>query len=158
MTLTTRAPSLRPANLLDLRAAVYVFAVGLSVHGTDHLIRGLGTDNHHAAWPAHIQVILAGGTVLISLFAVALVRSGHPWAPIGAAVIGFGAAGTFLFLHMSPGWTWWIDTFFAPDSGAQVTGYSWVTATLGISSCVLLGVAGVLAARRGTYRATASGH
>ena len=157
MTLTARPSSFRPTSLLDLRVAVYVFAIGLSVHGTDHLVRGLRTDNHHAAWPGQIQVILAGGTVVISLFTIALVRSGHRWAPVGAAIIGFGAAATFLLLHMSPGWAPWIDTFMSPQSGAMVNDYSWVTAALGISSCMLLGVAGVLAARRGTYRATASG-
>jgi len=137
-------PEVYPARRLI--PAAWCYAVGMTLHGSDHLRRGLRMNRHdHAAWPGRVHVLLAGVTVAIAVFAVLVARSGHRLAPAGAAIIGLGSAATFLALHLAPGRGHVVDTFVDPMHGAQVGAWSWLTVFLGVSGCLMLGVAGLRA-------------
>ena len=150
--LTSPARTPHPAlRLFTLVPAAWCYAVGMTVHGSDHLIRGLRTDHHHdhAAWPGPVQVFLAAVTVVLAIGAVLIARSRHPYAPAVLAVLGIGSGLTFLALHLMPGWGHVVDTFITAGSGAHITGYSWVTMTIGVSGCFILGAAAVRTLRSG---------
>ena len=135
----------------SLRYAAFGYAIGMVVHGSDHAFRGLTGDNHHAAWPGSVQIVMATLTLAISALILALVLSGHRHAPVAAIVIGFGSAAVFLLIHTLPAWGF-NDSFVSPESGARVTAFSWVTAAMGIAAALWLGLVGVRARRQCTAR------
>ena len=126
------------------------YAIGMIVHGTDHGLRGLSGDDQGASWPAGLQIVMAVLTVVVSLLAVAVARRGDDRAALATMVIGFGSGLVFLGIHMLPSWAAFTDSFVAAPDGAHVSGYSWLTASLGISAAFSFGITG-LAARAGWH-------
>jgi hypothetical protein len=118
----------------------------MTVHGSDHLRRGLGMDHHEPVpWPGPVQIVLTGATVAIAALAVLVTRSGHRLAPPAAAVIGLGSAAAFLVLHLAPRRGHLVDTFIDPQYGAHVGWYSWLTLSIGLAGCLILGLVGLRA-------------
>ncbi|MEV6340474.1 hypothetical protein AB0M12_37850 [Nocardia vinacea] len=144
------APIRRPGGTgyHRLKHAACGYAIGMVVHGGDHAFRGLTGDTHHATWPGSVQLVMATLTLVISAFTVVLAFSGHRYASAAAMVIGFGSAAVFLLIHMLPGWGAFNDSFVSAPSGSRITPFSWVTAVVGISASVALGLAGVRARHR----------
>lgn len=142
-------PTRRPAGAADrlLKYAAFGYAIGMAVHGSDHALRGLTVDHHHAVWPGGVQIVMAMLTVALSALILTLVLSRQRRAPIAAIVIGFGSAAIFLLIHMLPAWGY-NDSFVSAGSDARITAFSWVTAVVGISAALLLGFAGLRARHR----------
>lgn len=136
-----------PSRLLTYAAVGY--AVGMVVHGLDHAMRGFTTDDHHAAWPGWLQIVMAVLTLVVSALALALVISGQRYAPVAAIIIGFGSFAVFLTIHVLPRWGILSDSFMTAESGAMVTTYSWATAVLEMATALAFGIAGVRALKQG---------
>ncbi|MDF3311055.1 hypothetical protein P3H15_39330 [Rhodococcus sp. T2V] len=148
---TDDATSLRPATEAlnrPLLWAAFGYAICMVIHGSDHAFRGLTGDDHHAVWPGSVQIVMAVLTVAISALAVASVLWRYRYASVAAMVIGFGSASVFLLIHVSPEWGGFNDSFVSAQSGAQVTAYSWVTASIGIAGAVAFGLAGAFSRRK----------
>lgn len=147
---TNKTAPMRPpggAGYRWLRYAAWGYAIGMVVHGGDHAFRGLTGDHQHAMVPGSVQFVMGTLTLVISALTVVLVSSGHRYASVAATGIGFGSAAVFLLIHMLPGWGPFNDSFMSAPSGSRVTAFSWVTAVVGISASVALGLAGVRARR-----------
>ncbi|WP_280424733.1 hypothetical protein [Nocardia carnea] len=134
-------------RMATVGAAALSFTVGMTVHGVDHAVRGFTGDDHHAAWPGSLQLVMAALTVVVSAVALVFAFRGGRSGALIVSVIGFGSAAIFLVIHLSPAWGI-NDSFVEADAGARVTAYSWVTATLGIAGALALGVAGACAVAR----------
>ena len=145
---TNRSHGAARDGVLVLSAWAYL--IGMSVHATDHLYRGITGDDRTASWPGTLQVALSVVAVALPVTTLLFIRTGHRWAPLVGAIVGFGSAVVFFSLHVLPSWSAITDSFIGAGAGAQVTEYSWITAGIGIGGSNLLGLAGALALRRGT--------
>lgn len=136
-------PAIRPTGLasapMDLKRTTLAFFLAFTIHGLDHLRRGLDV--------VHPSVLL-GGTLqgIFALFVLATVLGGHRAAPMLAMVLGFGSAILFTSAHLLPHWSPNSDSYIDPAPGAGVTLFSWVTAVLEVGMSLLLGA--VAASRR----------
>ena len=122
--------------------AAWAYLIGMTIHATDHLYRGMTGDSMHASWPDWLQDVLAVVAVALPAAMLLFVRSGHSRAPLVAAVVGLGSAGVFFALHALPSWGPFTDSFVDPMHGAQVSWYSWATVVLGVGGSLVLGIAG----------------
>jgi hypothetical protein len=124
-----------------IRWSAVAFAIGFTVHGLDHLRRGM---------MASPTAVMVGGTVqgVFVVVAVAMALTRRSRAPEAAIVVGFGSAVLFTYAHVLP--TFWVgyqDSFIsAPHT--NVTWFSWLTAVAEIGTGIIFGVAGVLARQR----------
>lgn len=146
MTTTVQSTNQQQDRAKGLRALVlsgWAYLIGMSIHATDHLYRGLTGDSMHASWPDWLQDSLSVVAVLLPLGVVILIRSGHRLAPLVASVVGLGSAGVFFVLHALPSWGPFTDSFVDPMPGAEVSWYSWATVVLGVGGSLILGVVGV---------------
>lgn len=136
--LETSAPA---ATSLQLRWATVIFAVALATHGADHLRRGMNT--------VSMTVMVLGFTQsLIALITIALVFTGHRWAPLFAIGIGFTSAIGFTLVHVFPDWFGpFSDSFINPPASAKVNGFSWFAALFEIAADLAIGIAGLRARR-----------
>jgi hypothetical protein len=123
-----------------LRWAAVAFATGLTIHGLDHFRRGM------SASPPSIMV---AGMVqaLLVVIAVVMVLRHHPGAPLAATAVGFGSALGFTYAHLLPtllpGYQ---DSFISPPH-INVTWFSWLSAFAEIGTAIVVGFAGVQAAK-----------
>lgn len=122
-----------------LRWAVAALAIGVGVHGIDHMfLRGM------EASPASIII---GGNVQAAAVGVAVIMV---WmhrrrAPEAAVVAGFGSAVVFIYAHLLPAvWHDYSDSFVSPPH-TNVTWYSWVTAVAEIGTGLVAAMAGIRA-------------
>ncbi|OBH15886.1 hypothetical protein A5694_07940 [Mycolicibacter sinensis] len=123
-----------------LRWAAVAFAIGFAVHGLDHLRRGMS-----ASPPA----VMVGGTVqgVFVVAAVAMVLRRHPLAPRLAAFVGFGSALLFTYAHLLPTfWPAFQDSFISLPH-INVMWFSWFSAVAEIGTGIVVGGAGIRAAR-----------
>lgn len=122
------------------RWAAMLFAVAVTLHGVDHLRRGMDI-----LPPA----VMVAGTVQMALAAavVVLVFLGNRWAPHAAVIIGFVSAFGFTVAHLLPSWGFFSDSFINAAPSANVTWFSWVTAICEIATDVLFGLAGIAVLR-----------
>ena len=141
-----------PAEQVLRRSAV-VFMVAVTVHGADHVRRGIDVVTTQ---------VLSAGTIqyLLAVVAVVLVFRRHPWAPAFAIALGFQSAIGFTAAHVLPHWSAFSDPFTGSHVAPNVTALSWVTAVFEIGADLAFGYAGVRAV--GIYRdrnatATAAG-
>ena len=125
-----------------LKYAAFCYAVGMIVHGSDHLLRGLTGDDRQASWPGAVQIVMAALTVGVSALAIAVALSDCRHAAVASMIIGFGSAAVFLAIHVLPSWASFTDSFVSAEAGARVSDYSWITASFGISAAFVLGLAG----------------
>jgi hypothetical protein len=123
-----------------MTAAMIVFAGAFTLHGIDHLRRGM------AASPPSIMV---GGMLqgLLVIFAVVLVLRRHRLAPQAAIVVGFGSAVLFTYAHVLPTFLPGFQDSFTSGPRINVTWFSWLTAVAEIGAGLILGYAGLLARR-----------
>lgn len=123
-----------------LRVAAVIFAIGLLVHGADHVRRGLSA--------SPLLVVIAGNVQLAAaVLVVAMVFMRHRWAARGAVILGFASAIGFAAAHLLPAWGPLSDSFVHAPASAGVTAYSWVTAIVEICTDAVFGIAGIRAFR-----------
>src|SRR5271156_4336721 len=118
--------------------AALAFAAAFSLHGIDHLRRGM------AASPPSIMI---GGMIqgLFGVAAVVLVLRQHRWAFEAAIVVGFGSAALFIYAHLLPTFLSGYQDSFTSGPRINVTWFSWLTAAAEIGSGLVLGYAGLRA-------------
>ncbi|MEV0708056.1 hypothetical protein [Nocardia aurea] len=122
-----------------LRWVTVVFAIALTVHGADHLRRGMDTVSMLVMALGTIQMVLAIATIV-------LVFTRHRWAPTAAISIGFASAAGFTVVHLLPDWFGPLsDSFIAAPSAARVIGFSWFAAIFEIVADLAIAVAGLRA-------------
>jgi hypothetical protein len=129
-----------------MTAAMIAFAAAFTLHGIDHLRRGM------AASPPSIMV---GGMLqgLFVVFAVVLVWRRHRLAPQAAIVVGFGSAVLFTYAHVLPTFLPGFQDSFTSGPRINVTWFSWLTAVAEIGAGLILGYAG-LQVRRAVNQST----
>ena len=123
-----------------MTAAMIAFAAAFTLHGIDHLRRGMG------ASPPSIMI---GGTLqgLFVVVAVVLVLRRHRWASPAAIVVGFGSAVVFTYAHLLPTFLPGFQDSFTSGPRIDVTWFSWLTAVAEIGTGLLLGYVGLQARR-----------
>ena len=126
-----------PAEQVLRRSAV-VFMVAVTVHGADHLRRGIDVVTTQ---------VLSAGTIqfLLAVVALVLVFRRHPWAPAFAIALGFQSAIGFTAAHVLPHWSSFSDPFTGSRVAPNVTALSWATAVFEIGADLAFGWAGVRA-------------
>lgn len=116
--------------------AAIAFVIGFSLHGVDHLRRGMS---------ASPPFITAGGMVqgLLVVVAVAMVVMSRPRAPLSAILVGFGSALVFTYAHLLPTFLpGYQDSFVSPPR-INVTWFSWFSALAEIGTGLIFGIAGL---------------
>jgi hypothetical protein len=139
------------ATRRSMTVAMIAFAAAFTVHGIDHLRRGM------AASPPSIMI----GGMLQGVFvvtAVVLVARHHRWAPQAAIVVGFGSAVLFTYAHVLPTFLPGYQDSFTSGPRINVTWFSWLTAVGEIGAGLVLGYVGLRARRRPSADLLASGH
>lgn len=136
--MTDRFSQLRANSDRFLRWAAVAFAIGFSVHGLDHLRRGI------TASPTFVMVVgLVQGVFVV--YAVRMTLKGRPGAPRAAIFVGFGSALLFSYGHLIPTlWSHYQDSFLSVPH-THVTWFSWASAVAEIGTGIIFGVAGVRA-------------
>ena len=119
-----------------LRWIAVVFLVAVTVHGADHVRRGMDVVTTQVMWAGSIQYLLA-------VIAVVLVYRRHPWAPLAAIAIGFASAIGFSAAHLLPHWSSFSDSFTGSRVAPNVNILSWTTAVFEIGADLAFGWAGV---------------
>ncbi len=119
-----------------LSLTAVVFAVAVTVHGTDHLRRGVDATS---------GVVLGAGATqfVIAALAVVLVFRRHRLAPAVAVAVGMASAVGFAAAHLLPHWSGFSDPFTGHTVAPHVNAYSWSTALFEIAADVAFGVAGL---------------
>jgi hypothetical protein len=119
------------ANRATTWAAI-AFAAAFSLHGIDHLWRGM------AASPPSIMI---GGMIqgVFVVAAVVLVLRQHRWASEAAIVVGFGSAALFTYAHLLTTFLPSYQDSFTSGPGINVTWFSWLTAAGEIGTGLVLG-------------------
>lgn len=141
----TAAPSAARQGVV---VAAWAYLIGMTIHASDHLYRGLTGDDMHSSWPGWLQVALSVVAVGLPVATLLYVRAGRTGAAALSTVVGLGSAGVFFALHVLPSWGPFTDSFVDPQSGAQVNWYAWVTAAIGIGGSLWLGISGLVLLRR----------
>ena len=124
-----------------LTVATIAFAAAFTIHGVDHLRRGM-----HASPPA----VMIGGYIqgLFVVLAVVLVLRNHPRAPGTASAVGFGSAALFTYAHVLPCFLPAVQDSFTSGPRINVTWFSWLTAVGEIGTGLILGYVGAKARQR----------
>lgn len=120
----------------SLTVAMITFAAAFTLHGIDHLRRGMSSS------PPSIMV---GGMVqgLFVVAALVLVLRNHPRAPEVASAVGFGSAALFVYAHVLPSSLPGFQDSFTSGPRINVTWFSWVTAVVETGAGLVLGYVGV---------------
>jgi len=129
-----------------LTIANLAFILAIALHNGDHLFfQDRGMD----ALSTEIRV---AGTalVVVALIGLGFTLARHPWAPMIATIIGFGAAVSVTFGHIVPHWS----AFSDPYSDLSLGAYSWTAMLAEIVTGFVLGVVGFLMVRRETAAST----
>lgn len=119
-----------------LRWAAVAFAIGFTIHGLDHLRRGMS---------AAPMLVMVGGTVqaLFVVVVVIMVLTRRSGAPLAATIVGFGSALLFTYAHLLPAvWPGYQDSFISPPH-INVTWFSWLSAVAEIGTGIIFGITGV---------------
>jgi hypothetical protein len=120
--------------------AAIAFAIGFSIHGLDHLRRGM------SASPPFIMVAGMVQGVFVVL-AVAMVLMHHSRAPLVAIAVGFGSAVGFSYAHLLPTFLpGYQDSFISPPH-INVTWFSWFSALTEIGTGIVFAIVGIRAHR-----------
>ena len=124
----------------SLTVAMITFAAAFTLHGIDHLRRGM------AASPPAIMVggVLQGFFVAV---AVVLIVRRHRLASRAAIIVGFGSAVLFTYGHLLPTFLPGYQDSFTSGPRINVTWFSWLTAVAEIGAGLILGYVGLRARR-----------
>ena len=119
--------------------ATIAFAAAFSLHGIDHLRRGM------AASP---MAVMIGGMIqgLFVVTAVVLVFRHHPRASDAVIAVGFGSAALFVYAHLLPSFLPSYQDSFTSGPRINVTWLTWLTA-VGEIGTGLLGFIGLRSLR-----------
>ena len=121
-----------------LEVTALVLVAAFTVHGIDHLNRGLHFES---------ALILVLGTVqsLLVTLAVVLVITRNRWAAAAAVVVGCLNATGFTVQHLLPDWFGPLsDSFIHAPPARHVTAWSWLFAVLDVVAAIAFAVAGAL--------------
>ncbi|MGO9382042.1 MAG: hypothetical protein ACLP4W_08090 [Mycobacterium sp.] len=138
----------------SLTLAMIAFVAAFTVHGIDHLRRGM------AASPPSIMI---GGMIqgLFVLVALVLVLRQHPRASQAAILVGLGSAALFTYAHVLPTFLPGYQDSFTSGPRINVTWFSWLTAVAEIGTGLILGYVGLQvglhAQRRAVYPSALGG-
>ncbi len=126
---------MRPLVVVNL-----AFIAAIALHNGDHMLfQDRGVD------ALSTEVVVAGTLlVVLAIIGLAFTLVGHPWAPVLAAIIGFGAAISVTLGHVVPHW----GAFSDPYSDLSLPALSWVVMLAEIVTGFVLGVVGFRTARR----------
>ena len=116
---------------LALRTAAIAFVAANALHSLDHLRQGTGRLTPEVFWGGSLLSVAAVVTLV-------LVLRGNPWAPLAAAVVGFGSAFGVAASHLAPHWSAFSDPY--PELG--VDGLSWAVMLAEVAAALVLGVIG----------------
>ena len=125
-----------------LRYACIFYAIGLVVHGADHLRRGIDVLTPEVIWAGTL-------TNVIGLIVITLVFSGHRLAPLAAAGVGFSFAAGLAAVHLLPEWSAFSD---ALPGGEEVEATSWAAVLIEFAGLLALGAAGTYLVMNGSRR------
>jgi hypothetical protein len=116
--------------------AAIAFLIGFSVHGLDHVRRGMS-----ASPPFIMAAGMAQGVMVV--LAVSMVVMYRPRAPLAAIVVGFGSAVGFTYAHLLPTFFPGYQDSFISLPHTNVTWFSWFSALAEIGTAVVFGIVGV---------------
>jgi hypothetical protein len=134
-----------------LLVANVVFLVAMGLHGLDHQLRGTGDLTTE---------VMVGGAVLaaMALATLPLTLTGHPRAPMAAAVVGLWTVVAVSASHLAPHWSAFSDPY--PDKSLGF--WSWAAMLSEVLAALAFGLVGLWrllaapAARAGTVPADAA--
>ena len=121
-----------------LEVTSIALVAAFTIHGIDHLNRGLHFES---------ALILVLGTVqsLLVGLAVALVIARNRWAAAAAVVVGCLNATGFTVQHLLPDWFGSLsDSFIDAPPARHVTAWSWLFAVLDVVAAIAFAVAGAV--------------
>jgi len=121
-----------------LRGGALLYGLGLALHLADHFRRG--TD----VLTGEVNLLGTISTVA-GIIVIALVFTGHRFAPTAAIALGFPVAIGVAAVHLLPRWSDFSDAF--PGSTTGVNTMSWTVVLIEIVGAFALGMAGVAAER-----------
>jgi hypothetical protein len=117
------------------------FILAIALHNGDHIFfqdRGMNA--------LSTEIKVAGtALVVIALIGLGFTLARHPWAPMMATIIGFGAAVSVTFGHVVPHWS---NALSDPYSDLSLGAYSWAVMLAEIVTGFVLGVVGFRTVRR----------
>jgi len=121
-----------------LEVTAIALVAAFTIHGIDHLNRGLHFES---------ALILVLGTVqsLLLGLAVVLVIARNRWAAAAAVVVGCLNATGFTVQHLLPDWFGPLsDSFIHAPPARHVTTWSWLFAVLDVVAAIAFAVAGAV--------------
>jgi hypothetical protein len=133
-------PGATERDMLLLRWAAALYALGLAAHIADHIRRGTGVVSPEVFWAGMVSTTAGVATL-------ALVAIRHRLAPLAAALLGVPVAFGVAAVHLLPHWSALSDAFPAAQ-GTGVTPLSWAVVLVEIAGALALGVMGIRAVRR----------
>ena len=117
-----------------LKYCALFYALGLALHTSDHLRRGLDVVTPQVQWAGYVSTT-------IGLTAVALVLLGNRYGPFAAALAGIPVAFGVAAVHLLPHWSALSDAF--PGAHATgVTALSWSVVLIEITGALAMGAVG----------------
>lgn len=123
-----------------LPTAALLYGGGLALHTADHFRRGIDVVTDEVLSLGYVSTA-------VGIAVVALVLTGHRWAPTAAMVVGFAVAVGVSAVHLLPHWSTLSDAFPGADS-TGVTAVSWAVVLIEIAGGLAMGIAGLAASRR----------
>ena len=119
-----------------LEVTALALVAAFTIHGIDHLTRGLHFES------ALILVLGAVQSLLVGL-AVVLVIVRHRWAAAAAVLVGSLNATGFTVQHLLPDWFGPLsDSFIHAPPARHVTAWSWLFAVLDVVAAIAFAGAG----------------
>jgi hypothetical protein len=110
------------------------FILAIVLHNTDHIFfqdRGVNA--------LSTEVVVAGTMLAVAAFiGYGFTLARHPWAPMIATILGFGAAVSVTLGHVVPHWS----AFSDPYSDLHLGVYSWTVMLAEIVTGFVLGAVG----------------
>ena len=121
-----------------LQVSALVLVVVFTIHGIDHLHRGLHFESALILFLGTVQSLLVG-------LAAALVITRNRWAAAAAVVVGGINATGFTVQHLLPDWFGPLsDSFIHAPPDRHVTAWSWLFAVLDVVTAIAFAVAGAV--------------
>ena len=117
-----------------------LYGAGLALHTADHFRRGVDVVTDEVLSLGYVSTA-------VGIAVIAMVLTGHRWAPTAATALGFSVAVGVSAVHLLPHWSTLSDAFPGAD-GTGVTAASWAVVLVEIAGGLAMGTAGLAALRR----------